>query len=274
MNSARVFAPATVANVAVGFDVLGFAFPALGDVVTVTRKPASSSPGTVTLEAIDGQDNLPIDPTKNTATRAVMAMVDDLQLDGSFALRLEKGIPLGSGMGGSAASAVGAVVAANALLDTPLPNERLLAYALAGEAVASGGAAHGDNVTPCLYGGLCGFVAEAGPASSPEALSLPLPAGMFAVLVAPQLRLDTVAQRARLADELPLATVVAQSAHLLAFVDACHRGDREALARSMQDLLIGPQRIPLIPGMAQALAAVRQVGVVGGGRSMVRGSPR
>ncbi|MGH8219864.1 MAG: homoserine kinase, partial [Steroidobacteraceae bacterium] len=141
-TSATAFAPASVGNVAIGFDILGFAVSALGDRVTVTRRAERA----VTISAIRGvQVELPSEPERNTAGRALLAMHAGLGLDFGLDMQIEKGIPLGSGLGGSAASAVGAVVAANALLDEPRPKLELLKFAMEGEAVASG-SLHVDNI--------------------------------------------------------------------------------------------------------------------------------
>jgi homoserine kinase len=147
---ARAFAPASVANVAVGFDILGHAIAGVGDTVSVRRIDEPL----VRIEAIRGSAvELPLDAAGNTAGAALMSLREGLGLDFGFAVEIDKGIPFGSGMGGSAASSVAALVAANALLDAPLPREALYPFALDGEAVASGGR-HGDNVGPLLLGGL------------------------------------------------------------------------------------------------------------------------
>jgi homoserine kinase len=268
MNSATVFAPATVANVAVGFDILGFAFGELGDTVTVHRVDDPDPAIPVVIDGVrsapfEGDQDLPVAPRDNTATRALLAMVDDLGLSCGFRVQIEKGIPLGSGMGGSAASAVGAVVAANALLGgipgaSPCTRHQLLPYALAGEAAASG-TAHGDNVAPCLFGGLSAFL----PFDPPRVVPLPVPSGLHCVLVRPRLRQDTRAQRALLSADVPLEAHVRQSAHLTGFIAACYGDDLELLRVSMQDVLIAPQRGPSIPGFEQARAAARDAGAIG-----------
>ena len=122
MRTVTCFAPATVANVAVGFDVLGFSIDGVGDVVTVTRTENRE----VVLEEVGGVAEVPQAPDRNTATVALQALCDMLGLPFGFRVRVRKGIPLASGLGGSAASAVGAVVAGNALLDRPMPREALL----------------------------------------------------------------------------------------------------------------------------------------------------
>ena len=153
----RAFAPATVANVAVGFDILGFAVPILGDTVYVDIIDKG-----VIIDGIIGKINLvetiPIEAEINTAGFALLSMIDDLDLDFGFKITIEKAIPLGSGLGGSAASAVAAIVAANAHLEQPLDKSGLLKYAVLGESIASG--MHADNVAPSLFGGMTAVIAE------------------------------------------------------------------------------------------------------------------
>ena len=147
---ATAFAPASVGNVAIGFDILGFAIDAIGDRVTVS---VNSTPG-VQISAVRGiAGELPLAARDNTAGRAQLAPQDAVQLPFGLQVEIDKGIPLGSGLGGSAASAVAAVVAANALLPEPLARLELLKFAMAGEAVASG-ARHMDNIAPSLFGGM------------------------------------------------------------------------------------------------------------------------
>jgi len=152
MNAATAFAPATVSNVAVGFDILGFAIEGVGDLVTVLK---IERPDVLIAEIVDSTGSLsnlelPSDPKQNAATAGLAKLRADLKLEFGFEVRLRKGIAIGSGMGGSAASAVGAVVAANELLPDRLSKEELVKYALAGEVVASG-SAHADNLAPCLF---------------------------------------------------------------------------------------------------------------------------
>ena len=151
LKISRAFAPATVANVCVGFDILGFSVAGVGDEVEATILPNSKSVVITEITGIAG--TLPKDPKKNTAAVALQKMIDDLNLPHGFSIKIKKGISVSSGMGGSSASAVAAVVAANELLKKSLTREQLLDFALAGEAIASG-AIHGDNVGPCLLGGL------------------------------------------------------------------------------------------------------------------------
>jgi homoserine kinase len=256
-REAAAFAPATVANVAVGFDVLGFALEGVGDRVRVSLDEGSSD--SVTVESITGVvTDLPTDPRRNTAAVAVGRMADSLGLHGGIRVALEKGIPLGSGMGGSAASAVGAVVAANALLAEPLPPEELLPFALEGEAAASG-APHADNAAPCLFGGMTAVVAKA----PLRVVEIPVPQGLACVVVRPELRIDTREARAALRAEISLELAVAQSMRLTGFLVGCHRGDVDLIGESMQDLIAGPQRAKAITGFDAAREAAIGAGAIG-----------
>ncbi|MHC5063502.1 MAG: homoserine kinase [Planctomycetota bacterium] len=270
MTSARVataFAPASVANVAVGFDILGFAFGKVGDLVTVTRLESEDTPK-IRMGAMESATSLPESAERNCAGAALIAMHEDLNLEMGLEISLRKGIPLSSGMGGSAASAVGAVVAANALLDEPLPWERLLTYALAGERVASGDA-HADNVAPCLRGGLTAAL----PGDPFRVMDLPIPKGLHCLIVKPDVQLDTRGQRSKLASELSLRMHVQQSAHLAGFVAACYENDLELLSRSMCDLVVEPQRCSSIPAYAELQRAAHRneaiaFGIAGSGPSV------
>lgn len=247
MSSATAFAPATTGNAAVGFDVLGFAANVIGDTVTVHRV---DQPGVRVLRISDSR--LPTAATENTASVALLAMIDALGLDFGFNVEIDKGIPLGSGLGGSAASAVGAVVAANRLLDEQCSNEQLFGWALAGEAVASGHA-HPDNVAPCLYGGLTLTTARG-------VRVLPVPAGVHVGLTHPHMSIETRVAREILPREIPLALAVEQMGHLAAFVDAAHRGDAEAFVHHCRDLIVQPHRKALIPGFDEVQAAAFAAG--------------
>lgn len=249
---ARAFAPASVGNVAVGFDLLGHALAGCGDTATVRRIDAP----TVRIDAIRGcVTTLPRAPERNTAGRALQALRESLALPFGFALELDKGIALGSGMGGSAASCVAALVAANALLDAPLPREALYPFALAGEAVASG-SAHGDNLGPMLLGGLVLALPD-------RLLRIPVPPSLHCVLVHPHLVLETRVARAALAAPYPLSELVAQQALLAQFLLGCERADTGLIAAGLRDVLVEPRRAPLIPGFADVQAAAIAAGALG-----------
>ena len=257
LDRVTVFAPATVANVAVGFDILGFAVHGVGDRVTVTR----ISEPLVVIESISNS-NIPTDPQKNTAGVPLLKMLEDLKPGFGFSVKIEKGIPLGSGMGGSAASAVGAVVAAHELLVrsglSPLSKDILIRYALEGEAIASG-AKHADNIAPCLYGGFT----LSRPGAEPDVISLPYPSGLFCVLVNPAMQLNTKEARDVLKSEISLKLHSQQSARLAAFVAGCALSDFNWIRKGLEDLVVEPQRKALIPGFDSVKDAAMKAGVLG-----------
>ncbi len=237
---ATAFAPASVGNVAVGFDVLGHSFQAIGDRVRASRV---KEPG-VRIQSVTGAAvDLPREPERNTAGMAVLAMVQDLKLDFGIDLEIEKGIPLGSGLGGSAASAVAGVVAANALLPKPLGKLELLKFAMRGEAVASG-TVHVDNIAPSLYGGLVLTVGI----DNPNVKQIPVPPSVRCVLVHPHMMLSTREARQILNRSIDLSDVIWQSANLAGFLTGCFTGDLKLIRESLEDVIIEPQRKVLIPG--------------------------
>ncbi len=261
---ARAFAPGSVGNIGVGFDLLGHAIDGLRDIATVRR---IDEPG-VRIAAIDcdlpdGESAsaaaalaaIPHESERNTAGKALLALRQALALPFGFELELVKGIPLGSGLGGSAASCVAALVAANALLDAPLAREGLYPFALAGEAVASG-SRHGDNVAPMLLGG----VALATPT---RMLKLQAPDWLHAVVVHPDQVLETRRARAVLGDPYGLPQVVAHCTNLALFLTGLQRGDAELIGAGLRDLLVEPRRAPLIPGFARVQAAALDHGALG-----------
>jgi len=254
-RQATAFAPATVANVAVGFDILGFAIGGFGDTVTVRRIDEP----TVRIASVTGlPEPLPLEAAKNTAGVVLIGLRERLGLEYGFEIEIRKGIPLGSGMGGSAASAVGALAAANALLDQPLPRTDLFSLSLLGETLA-GGAPHGDNVGPCLFGGLL----LARRMDPPDLVQLPVPRQLRAVLVHPDICVSTREARAILRQDVSMRGFIDQSANLAAFTAACFTGDYDLLGRSLEDLVIEPQRARLIPGFAEAKAAALAAGALG-----------
>lgn len=254
-RAATAFAPASTSNLAVGFDLLGHPVGPAGDRVTVTRR---DGPGVV-MGTMGGRAGpLPADPAANTAGAPVMRLLADHAPDLGVEVSIHKGIPLGSGIGGSAASAVAAVVAANALLPEPLPLDALFPYALAGEAIASG-AIHGDNVAPSLFGGLV-LVRSADP---PDVVRLPVPPSLRCVMVLPRQRLDTREARAVLPKCVPLHDLIRQTANLAGVVAGCCTGDLALIGRSLVDVVVEPHRAPLIPGFGAVKAAALDAGALG-----------
>jgi len=260
MNAATAFAPATVANVAVGFDILGFAIEGVGDVVTVSKieRPAVSISEIIDNTGSLSEIALPSDAKQNAATAGLAKLRDDLKLEFGFEVSLRKGIWIGSGMGGSAASAVGAIVAANELLPNRLSKAHLLKYALVGEEAASG-SAHADNIAPCLFGGLTLAIGN----DPVRVVSIPVPKEILTVLVHPRHRIETRRARDILKTEVTLADHVRQSAHLGGFIAACFSNDLDLIKESFRDLLIEPQRAALIPALAEVKEAALRNGALG-----------
>jgi len=244
-----------VGNVAIGFDILGMAVDALGDRVTVSR---SSQPG-VRITAISGvPEELPLEAERNTAGSALMAMQQALNPGFGFEMQIQKGIPLGSGLGGSAASAVGAVVAANALLPVPCSKLELLKFAMQGEKVASG-SLHVDNIAPSLFGGLVLTVGI----DHPRVKQIPVPAGIKSVIVHPHMFLSTKQARAILKRTVELSDFVWQTANLAGFISGCYTDDLDMIRASFQDVVIEPQRQALIPGFNDVRQAAMDAGALG-----------
>jgi homoserine kinase len=249
------FAPATVSNVACGFDVLGFALDTPGDVVVAE---ASSEAG-VQIAAIDGDDGrLSRDPARNTAGAATLALLERLGAARGIRLSLHKGIPLASGVGSSGASAVAAVVAVNELLGRPAPLDILLECAMRGE-VAGCGAAHPDNVAPSLYGGF--VLARA--VSPPDVIRLPVPEGLCCAVLHPHLEVQTGAARALLGNTVPLAAAVQQWGNVGALVAGLFLGDLPLIARTLEDRVAEPRRAHLVPGFDTVKQAAARAGALG-----------
>jgi homoserine kinase len=255
VNKATAFAPASAANVAIGFDILGFSVDVLGDKVSVER---TATPGVVIAGSSGVVKDIPRDPERNTAGRALLAMQDALKPGFGFEVFIEKGIPLGSGLGGSAASAVAAVVAANALLDKPLSKIELLQFAMQGEKVSSG-SLHVDNISPSLFGGLVLTVGI----DNPRVKQIPVPEGIRAVLVHPHLFLSTKQARGILKREVAMSDFIWQTANLAGFISGCYTNDLDMIRASFEDVVIEKQRSQLIPGFDAVRGGALAAGALG-----------
>lgn len=253
------FAPASIGNVAVGFDMLGLALADVGDRVLARRTEAA---GVVVDEVrgLDGEKHpyLSTNADENTASIAASALLAAHGGDYGISLKVHKGVPLQSGMGSSAASAVAAVVAVNALLDEPLPVDRLLPFALEGEQYASGGL-HADNVAPSLLGGLilCPQVLL------PEVVRLPVPSGVSAVLLHPDLQVNTAQARRGLAKSYKMQQWLDQQGLLAGFIAACAADDVELIRKTLRDVVIEPQRAAAVPCFEAVTEAAKRSGALG-----------
>ena len=254
-QAARASAPASIGNVGVGFDVLGQAFDAVRDTVTARRVDA----GGVQLGAVSGVvSSLPAEVARNTALTAASAVLTAARAEFGVVLDIDKQIPLSAGMGGSAASAVAAAAAVNALLDAPYETEALLPFALAGETV-SADPPPWDNVMAALLGGLV-IAARLDPALIAP---IPAPAGLTAVLFHPEAKTETAAARGVLAEHTPLHTAVEHARRISAFTLGCATANLALIRAGLEDVLIEPQRAFLLPELASVKAAALDAGALG-----------
>jgi homoserine kinase len=261
MKSVTAFAPATVSNVGCGFDVLGFAFDGPGD--EVTARVVSGPRAAVSIEDILGDEGrLPREASRNTAGVAARALLSALGESRAVSLTIRKGLPLASGLGGSAASAAAAVVAVNAVLGANASRDRLIACALEGERIGAG-SAHPDNVAPCICGG---FVLVRHP-DPLDIVLLPVPSGLTAAVVHPDLEIETARARALLGDTVPLGDAIRQWANVGALVDGLHRSDFPLIGRALVDAIAEPRRASLVPGLAAIKQAAMEAGALGCGLS-------
>ncbi|MEM9987637.1 MAG: homoserine kinase [Bacteroidota bacterium] len=255
-NEVQVFAPATVANVACGFDTLGFALHRPGDDIVVRF---SSKPG-LSIKSIKGDDGkLPLEPKKNTAGVAAMSLMQHLGVIQGIEMDIEKGIPVGSGLGSSACSAVAAAVAINELMGRPLSRQELLPFALKGEAIASGGDIHADNVGPCLLGGMVLVRSN----HDLDTIQLSVPDQLYAAVVLPKMEILTTQARSILRKEIPMSDAITQWGNLGGMVAGLSAGDYHLISRSLQDVIAEPYRADLIPGFYQVKQAALNAGALG-----------
>ncbi|MDA7535499.1 homoserine kinase [Akkermansiaceae bacterium] len=252
----RVFAPATVANVACGYDVLGFAIDAPGDEVIARH---SDEPG-LRITKITGDDGkLPLEAEKNTAGVAALDLLKHLgMLDRGIELEIHKKMPFGSGLGSSAASAVAGAYAVNCLIGEPLTKKQLLPFAMTGEASADG-AWHADNVGPCLLGGIV-FIRDN---QELDIANLPVPKDLWAAVVHPDIEILTKVARGILPTEVPLENVTQQIGNLGGLICGLIQEDYGLISRSVHDVIAEPRRQKLIPEFYQAKRAALGAGALG-----------
>lgn len=260
-KSVTAFAPASVANVGCGFDVMGYAVDGIGDRVTVSYQP-DADVSKVILNGAYGHLT-PLDRHKNTAGVAVDTFLNSIgQSDLKLLIMLEKNMPLGSGMGSSASSSAAAVFAANYILGNPLSTTELIPFAMEGERIACG-TAHADNVAPALLGGFT-LIRSYKPL---DIVPVQCPDDLFSAIVHPQIELNTSDARRVLKNEVSFQNAIIQSANTAGFMVALLRSDYELLKRSMSDLLAEPYRMQLIPGFDSIKNAAMEAGAVGCGIS-------
>lgn len=255
----KVFAPASIGNVSCGFDVLGLAVNSPGDEVELELNETRE----VRIKKIVGDDGrLPLEADKNTAGVAVLSYLHHLGVKQGVDITLFKNLPLGSGMGSSAASAVAAVVAINHLMNEPLTRMQLLPFAMEAERIACG-AAHADNAAPSLLGGLI-LIRENDPL---DVISIPTPRELFCVLLHPHIEIKTRDARQILKASISLQDGITQWANTAALVAGMMKNDYDLIGRSLVDVVVEPIRSQLIPGFSQVRKAALASGALGVGIS-------
>lgn len=255
------FAPASVANVGCGFDFMGFAVGGVGDRATVGFSEEFNGID-ICISGIYAP-GLPVDPRKNTAGVAVNRLLDAMSYSGpGIRIRLEKNLPLGSGLGSSASSAAAAVFAVNELFGSPFPTGDLLPFVMESERVACG-SAHADNAAPSLLGGFV-IIRSNEPL---DLIHVSCPDNLYGAVVHPHIELKTSDARRILRQDMPLNDVTRQCANVAAFVAALITSDLSLIGRSMNDLVAEPKRLMIIPGYADAKQAARESGALAFGIS-------
>ena len=258
-KSIKVGASGTVANVSCGFDCLGYALKEPSDILTIKASPKPKIEITVRGKK---SDKIPLAPEKNTAGKAVISLLNSLELKQGFNIDIYKGIPPGSGIGSSAASAAAALIGVNQLLDCPISNKDLIIHGMVGEQVASG-SFHADNITPALLGGIV-LVHNYDPL---EIHKLPVPDNLVSSVALPDFMINTKEARKLLPKKVPLKSAVKQASNLAAFTISLYQNNFDLMSKSMIDLFAEPFRSELIPGFKSVHKSVMNAGAIGCGIS-------
>lgn len=259
MKSVKALAPATVANVSCGFDIFGFAVEAPADevIITLTEKPG------IIIKQITGDDGrLPLDASRNTSGVAVQEFLNTVESKVGAEIILHKKLPLGSGMGSSAASSAAALVAINHLFDNPFSREQMLPFAMEAERIACG-SAHADNVAPALLGGFV-LIRSYAPL---DVTKIPTPAGLYCTLVHPHIELKTEDSRRVLKSSIQMKDAITQWGNIAGLVVGMMKPDYGLITRSLQDVIAEPIRSVLIPGFDDIKLTALENGALGSGIS-------
>ena len=256
MRTIKVQAPATVANLVCGFDILGMCLHKPYDIMEVNLLDEKK----VIIRSADGY-NLPENPAENTAGAPLIEMLNEIEENIGFEVIIHKHIKPGSGIGSSAASAAGATVAANLLLDGRFNNEDLVRFAMFGEKVATG-VKHADNIAPCIYGGIT-LIRSIFPL---DIISIPAP-DLYVTVVHPQIEVKTADARQILRKEVLLKDAIKQWGNIAGLVAGFMKNDRSLIGRSLEDVIIEPVRSILIPGFDEVKQKSKEAGALGGGIS-------
>ena len=256
----KIKAPATVANMVCGFDILGFAVCDPYDEMEMRLVPLAENATAITIINIDDY-NLPTDPEKNVAGAALLALLEETPKQWGFEVKINKLIKPGSGVGSSAASSAGAVVGANYLLGNIFTKDDLVRFAMNGEKVASG-VKHADNIAPCIHGGVT-LVRSIFPL---EVITLPSPE-LYVTIVHPQIEVRTSDARSILRQQVLLKDAIKQWGNIAGLVAGLMKSDYDLIGRSLEDVIIEPVRSILIPGFDELKKQCKEAGALGGGIS-------
>ena len=256
----KIKAPATVANMVCGFDILGFAVCDPYDEMEMRLVPLAENAPPITIINIDDY-NLPTDPEKNVAGAALLALLEETTKQWGFEVKINKLIKPGSGVGSSAASSAGAVVGANYLLGNIFTKDDLVRFAMNGEKVASG-VKHADNIAPCIHGGVT-LVRSIFPL---EVITLPSPE-LYVTIVHPQIEVRTSDARSILRQQVLLKDAIKQWGNIAGLVAGLMKSDYDLIGRSLEDVIIEPVRSILIPGFDELKKQSKEAGALGGGIS-------
>ena len=257
MNEIRIFSPATVANVSCGFDVMGFCLDSVGDEMVIRKVDKKG----IYITHIEGFD-LPYETESNVAGVSALAMYNALDLDFGFEIEIYKNIKPGSGIGSSAASAVGSVFGMNELLNRPFNKTQLTEFGIKGEALASK-CEHADNLAPAMFGGFT-LVKSVSPL---QVLEIPSPSNLYAVIIHPQIEIKTAEARAILPKDIPLSNAITQWANFGSLVHGLHTSDYQLIKASLHDAVVEPYRSQLIPNFDKVKEATLKAGALGSGIS-------
>lgn len=255
MRQITAFAPASVSNVACGFDIMGFAIESLGDEVTLTL----NNKGSLEITEIIGDGGiLPYEIEKNTATTALLAMMEELDINKGISVKINKKLPLLGGLGSSAVSPVAAVFALNELLSLNLTIDQLLKYAVRGEMTASK-SLHADNVAPSLYGGFI-LIRSYNPV---DIIKIPVPENLYCSIIRPNIRIKTEEARKILKPEVKMKDLITQTGNAAGLIAGLFMSDYQLIGRSLHDVVVEPVRASLIPGFYEIKKAAMDAGALG-----------
>ncbi|WP_406685691.1 homoserine kinase [Seonamhaeicola sp. MEBiC1930] len=257
MNEIRIFSPATVANVSCGFDVMGFCLDSVGDEMVIRKVEKKG----IHITKIEGFD-LPFEAEKNVSGVSALAMYEAIDIDFGFEIEIYKKIKPGSGIGSSAASAVGSVFGMNELLGRPFNKIQLTQFAIKGEALASK-CEHADNLAPAMFGGFA-LVKSVSPL---EILEIPSPEDLYATIIHPQIEIKTSESRGLLPKEVPLQDAIKQWANFGSLIHGLHSGDFEVIKNALHDVIVEPYRSKLIPHFEEVTKTAVEAGALGSGIS-------